>query len=208
MAFQRLAHTAQGAARAHAGHEHIYLSVGVAPYLLACGAHMGGGIGGVLKLSQDHGALYLLSQLFGAGYGALHALGTGGQLQLGAVGAQQVAALYAHRLGHGKYHLVAAAAAHPGQSHTGVAAGGLNDGGAGLEASVPLGIFYHGERYAVFHTAAGVGVLQFHYHAGLLPLLFCGFQKRGVPDQVGKFFVNFHTVYIFMVEIACGWIRS
>ena len=130
---EHLADAGDGAAGADAGDEDVDLAVGVVPDLLGGGRAVDLGVGLVGELLGPDRALRVRDDLLGLLDGALHALGPGRQHELGAEGAQQHAALLAHRLRHGQDHLVAAGGADHGQRDAGVAAGRLDDGAAGLE---------------------------------------------------------------------------
>src|SRR5256885_1063299 len=53
-----------------------------------------------------------------------------------------------------------------GQADAGVAAGGLDDGAAGLQGAGLLGVLDHGQRDAVLDGAAGVAALGLDPHIG------------------------------------------
>ena len=53
-----------------------------------------------------------------------------------------------------------------GEADAGVAAGGLDDGHAGVELSGRLGVANHAERDAVFDAAAGVERLELAQNRG------------------------------------------
>ena len=57
--------------------------------------------------------------------------------------------------------MVAFDGSHQCQTHAGVAAGGLDDGGSGLEEPLLFGLFNHGKGDAIFHTTTGVEALDF-----------------------------------------------
>ena len=90
-------------------------------------------VGRVGELLGPDGVLGVGHDLLGLLDGAAHALGAGGQDDLGAVRAQHDPALGGHGLRHGQDDLVAAGGADHGQGDAGVAAGGFDDGAAGLE---------------------------------------------------------------------------
>jgi hypothetical protein len=135
--------------------------VGVVPDLFRGGAAVDLGVGGVLELLRHEGAGNLCGELAGARDGALHALRTGSEHELGAVRAQKVAALDAHRLRHGKQHLVAAGGGDHRESDAGVTAGRLDDGRlVGRDEPSLFGGVEHREPDAVFDAAAGVERLE------------------------------------------------
>src|SRR5690606_27041996 len=73
----------------------------------------------------------------------------GGDDDLGAEGAEAVDLLLAHLVGHGEDGLVALGCGGHGGAHAGVAAGVLDDGAAGLEQAVLLGLVDDVPRHAV-----------------------------------------------------------
>ena len=90
-------------------------------------------VGLIGKLPGPDGVVGLLHHSFGAFDRAAHALSTGSQHDLCAVGAQHDLALSGHRLGHREHHPVAAGGTDHGQGDAGVAGGALHNGSAGLE---------------------------------------------------------------------------
>jgi len=61
----------------------------------------------------------------------------------------------------GENHLVASDGGDKGETHAGVAARAFNDGAAGLEEAALFSVVDHGDADAVFHRAAGIGVIGF-----------------------------------------------
>ena len=114
----------------------------------------------VLELLREHGAGGLRGDLLGARDGALHALAARGEHELGAVGAQQRAALLAHGLGHGDHDAVAAGGADHRERDAGVAARALDDGAAGLQRARRLGRVDDADAEAVLHARGGVVELE------------------------------------------------
>ena len=158
--FQTLADARHRSAGTHAGYEDIDLAVGVVPNLLTRGLIVPLRIGGVLKLLQDDAAGNGIAQALSLCDGTLHAGCPRGEHHLCPIGLHQVAALHAHRLGHGEYELIAFHGRDQCQSNASVAARGLDDGGPGLQFAVALGCLNHGQGYAVFHAAAGIEKLH------------------------------------------------
>ena len=161
------AHSRHGAARAHAGHEHVDLAVGVLPDLGAGRGLVHGGVGRVHELAGDDRSGNLGLELLGLGDGSLHAGCAVGEHELCAVAAHELAALDAHGLGHRDDDAVATGGGDAGQADAGVARGGLDDGAAGLQLAGGFGCVNHGLGHAVLHRAAGVEVLELHKHARL-----------------------------------------
>ena len=167
---------------------------------------MHGSIGRVLKLLWNDGVVGAGQYLLGLGYRALHALGARGEHQRGAIGLDELAALLAHGVGHDDDGLVALGSGHHGQTHTRVAAGGLDDGAARLERATALGVLDHGQGNAVFHAAAGVEVLKFHENA-CFQVLFTfdcrQFKQWSVADEAGDVLINFTHNDVFFKRILC-----
>ena len=129
---QIFADAAQSSAGADTGNEHINLTVCILPDLRTGCLIMRLGICRVIKLSEDDRAGYGGLELFSLGDGALHALCALCQNQLRAIGLKKRAALHAHGVRKRQDGMIALGRSHRSQSDTGVAAGGLDDGGAGL----------------------------------------------------------------------------
>ena len=167
---------------------------------------MGLWVGGVLKLLQYHAARYLALQLLGASDGSRHAVFATGQFYSCPIGFDEVATLHAHGLWHGEDEVIASHGRHQSQTHTRVAAGGLDDGGTGFEDATLLGVGNHGEGDAVFDAAAGIEILYLGNDGGVKVLggrILVKFQEGGVADEVGQLFCNFcHSVLL------CGWVGS
>ena len=111
-----------------------------------------------------------IPQLFRTAYGTFHALRTRGQFQPCAVSLEQHTAFRRHGVGHGQNNLKTFRSSHPCQPHTGVAGGGLYDGGTGFENTAFNGILYHCKRDTVLHAPARIEILQFEYEVSNLSL--------------------------------------
>ena len=157
---QHLADAGERAAGADARHEDVDVAVGVVPDLLGRGAPVDLDVRLVLELLREHGAGGLGGDLLGACDGALHALAARGEHELGAVGAQQRAALLAHGLGHRDDDAVAAGGADHRERDAGVAARALDDGAAGLQRARRLGGVDDADAEAVLHARRGVVELE------------------------------------------------
>ena len=131
---------------------------------------MNGGVSGVYKLTGNEAVRDLLGQLVSLGDGTLHALGTIGEHQLRAIGLHQLTALHAHGFGHDDDDAIAPGGGYGGQADTGVAGGGLNDDGAGLQQPLLLGIVDHGLGDTVLYASGGVKVFQLAQNLGLQAL--------------------------------------
>ena len=163
---------------------------------------MDGGVGGVHKLAGDEAVGNFLRQLIGLGDGTLHALGALGEHQFRAVGLHQLAALHAHGLGHHDDDAVAPGGGHRSQTDAGVAGGGLDDNGAGLQKALGLGIINHGLGDTVLHAAGGVEILQLAQDFGLQALFLLNvdqLQQRGLSDQLISGCINVtHHQFLLM----------
>ena len=134
------------------------------------------------------------------GDGSLHPFSARRENDLRAEGFEQVAPLDAHRVRHGEDGLVAFGAGHPREADAGVAAGGLDDGGAGAENSALLGIFDHRQGDAVLDASAGVERFNLERDARLLAFEAADLQQRSVADEVGQFLVNHNFVNIRIIH--------
>ena len=175
------------AAGADARHEDVHAAVGVVPDLRAGGLDVGLGVGGVHELAGDEGVGNLFCQLVGLGDGTLHALGALAQHQLCAVSLHQLAALDAHGLRHDDDDAVTLGGSYGGQTDAGVAGGGLNDDGTGLEFAGGLGVVDHLLGDTVLDGTGRVEIFQLGQNGGLQVLLFLDvgqLQQRSVADQL------------------------
>ena len=114
------------------------------------------GVGGILKLLQYDAARNGFPQTVRLVYSTFHSCCSGSQNDFRPVCLHEFAALYAHRLGHRKNQRVALNGRHESQSHAGVAACRLDDGGSWTQQSFLFGILDHSQCDAVFGTSAGV----------------------------------------------------
>ena len=120
----------------------------------------------------------LADDLLGLLHGAAHALGAGGQDDLGAVRAQHDPAFGGHGFRHGQDDLVAAGRAHHGQGDSGVAGRAFDDGAAGLEGTGLLGSVDDGDADPVLDAVGRVVELQLDGHGGVK-----AFGQPVQPDQ-------------------------
>ena len=130
---------------------------------------------------------------FRFGDGAFHALAALGEHQLRAVGLEDIAALDAHGLGHGEDDAVALGGGDGRKADAGIAGGGLNDDGAGLQQALCLRILDHRLGDAVLDTAGGVQVFKLHQKPSLqaqLLLEIRDLHQRCVADETQCAFVN------------------
>ena len=125
-------HAGESPAGADAGDEDIHFSVGIFPDFRTGGGFMDGRVSRVDELTRDKASRGLGRQLFCLGDGALHALGSFCQHDLGAVGFQDVPSFHAHGFRHGEDDPVAFGCGDGRQADAGVAGGGFNDDSAFL----------------------------------------------------------------------------
>ena len=140
---------------------------------------------------------------FGHRNRALHALGTGGEDEFRAEGAQQHAALLAHGVGHGDDQAIAFDRGDEGQPDAGIAAGRLDQHGlAGLDLACLLGLFDHADADAVFDARAGIESFEL---GGDLRLAafghFVEIHQGGVADQLGYIICDLHE---WLLAKRCG----
>src|SRR5690606_28386943 len=135
-------------------------TVGVGPDLLTGGLAVDLRVGLVAELVGPHRVGGVRDDLLRLGDGALHALGAGGEHDLGTERADDAAALLRHRLRHGDDDLVAAGRTHHGEGDARVATGAFDDGAAGLEGSGCLGRVDDGGANAVLHAVGRVVELE------------------------------------------------
>ena len=184
---QVLAHAGDRAAGAHARHEDVHLAVGVVVDLRAGRLPVCLRVGGIDKLAGHEAVRNLRRKLLRLGDGALHALRALGKHQLRAVGLHQLAALDGHGLRHHDDDAVAPGRGHCRQADARVAAGRLNDHGAGPELAAGLRLVDHGLGDAVLDRAGRIEVFQLGQHARLEAQRLLDvrqLQQRGFADQL------------------------
>ncbi len=125
----------------------------------------GGGVVGarvvrIAVLVQHHPVRMFGRQLLGDAYGRVGTPRRGRGDDLRAPHRQQVAPLLGGVLRHDAHDAVALEPGRHGQGDAGVAGGRLQDGAAGRQPAVLLGLFDHVERGAVLDGAGRVAVLQ------------------------------------------------
>ena len=168
---------------------------------------MCGGVGGIGELLENDAVGDLLLQLFGLGDSAFHALGALGEDEAGAEDFEELAALQAHRLGHGEDELEALGGGDEGERVAGVAAGGLDEDGVLVDAAGFEGLVDHGEADAVLHAGERVEELEFEGDLGDGAVLFGGAIEADewrVADGLGDVVVYF-AHGIGWMEGNCLW---
>jgi hypothetical protein len=122
------------------------------------------GIHGIVVLIGIEGVGNFTRQLFGDGIVAAWIFGLdggGADDDFGAEGFEEIDFFLGLLVRDGEDHFVAAYGGDERKAHAGVAARAFNDGAAGLQQSALFGVVNHGDADAVFHRAAGIGVVRF-----------------------------------------------
>ena len=118
-------------------------------------------VGRVVVLVGEEVAVALpVGQIVGALDGSVGAEVGGGEQEGRAEGGEDGAPLERHPLGHREQDGVALQRGAHGEADAGVAARGLEDGDAGAQLPLPLGLLDHAARDAVLHRAARVAALE------------------------------------------------
>src|ERR671913_687002 len=177
-----------------AGHDDVDGTVGVLPDLLRGRLAVDLGVCLVGELPSEDRALALGDDLLGARDRALHALGAGGEDELGAVGAQEGPALLAHRLRHGEDDLVAASGPHHGQGDAGVPRRRLDDGAAGRQLTGGLRGVDDRDTDAVLDRARRAVELELGGHGGVAVDDPVEPDERGVADGLGHVVEDGHRM--------------
>ena len=173
---------------------------------------MDGRVGGVLELLRDEVAGVGSGELLGLPDRAGHALGAGGEDEVGAVGLEQQLAFAAHGFGHHEGALVAAGGAHHRQADAGVAGGGLEHDGVGRDLAGGLGGVEHGHRDAVLDAVGRVEELQLEGNGGAVGRgQAVELDEGGVADEFGYVVGDAHGVssvigrlkYILLLKNRC-----
>ena len=157
---QVAARAGDGTAGAYPGYQHVHCAVGIPPDLRAGGLIVSLSIGRVIELVRHPGGGVRLQQLLCLGDGSAHAFAALREHQLGAQSGQQGAALLAHGFRHGEHHPIAPLAADVGQSHTGIAAGGLHNGGPRFQQALLFSGPDHIQARPVLGGGQGIEALQ------------------------------------------------
>ncbi len=153
------------------------------------------GVGGVLELLRDEHARVGGGHLFSHLNRRVHAAAAGGEDQFRAVGAQQHAPLFAHRVGHDQRAFITPRRAGKRQGDARIAAGGLDDDRVGLDLAGLFSRVDHGYADAVFDRVGRVVVFQLGGYGGFGAGLggdAVQAHQRGVADQFGRVVVNSH----------------
>ena len=126
---------------------------------------------GVHKLAGNEAVGDLLCKFISLCDGALHALCALGEHKLCAVCLHKLAAFNAHGLGHYYDYTVASCGCNGSKADAGVAAGGLNDNGVGVEKTLGLCVVDHGLCDSVLNGAGRVEVFKLCEYLGFQVML-------------------------------------
>ena len=149
------------------------------------------GIGGIAELARLKPSGIGLKQLIRRHNGALHALATRRQDQLGPKSFQQFPSFDAHGLRHGQDQSITPRGRNHRQGDTGIAAGGLDKSVSRLDFARALGVIHHGCANTVFHARHGVEAFQFRDDLARQQSVDAAQVQQGcLPDQVGDVFVD------------------
>ena len=100
--------------------------------------------------------------------GAFHSFRTLGKHKLRAIGLEYFPPLKSHRLGHCQLQSVALDCSHHRKADTGVPGRRFDYDGLLLQQAGFFSLLYHIERYSVLYRGAGIEVLQFCDHFGVI----------------------------------------
>ena len=187
------------AARSDGRHKNIHLPARVLPDFRAGGLVVGFRIVRVRELAGHEAAGNFGGERFGLFHRALHSLRPGREHQLCAVGGEQAAPLLTHAVRHGEDDAVAARTGDRRKADAGVAAGRLDDDGAGTELALGLCAQDHLQCDAVLGAAGGVHALQLHEDRRAQTTLFRklpDLQQRGVADQLRDAVIHVHSTLL------------
>ena len=157
---------AVAAAQALARDERSQLAAGLLQHLPRGARLVALRVCGILELARHEGVRHLGQQRLRARHRAAHAVRGGGQHDVRAVSAQDVAALEAHVLRHHQHTAIATHGRDHRETDAGVAARGLDDHGGGLELAGPFGRQDHRQRRTILDATRGVHELDLGHHLG------------------------------------------
>ena len=189
------AYTGERAARADARNENIDLAVRVCPDFRAGRLQMYRRVCRVRELARNVAVRGLLGEFLRLCNSARHTLCAFGENKLRTVSLQKVAALHAHRLRHGKDHLVTAGGRNRSEADARVAACRLNDNCAGLQEALFLGVIQHRLCDTVLYAACRVEILELrvNFRVQFICFFVVGeFKKRSAADEVCDFLIYTH----------------
>ncbi|MNX32043.1 hypothetical protein D3C86_622440 [compost metagenome] len=158
-AFEETGQPGQRAGRADADDNRVHIMLGLRPDLRRGAAFVGQRVGRVVELIGEKSIGNVLCQPSGnvlVVLGVTFAdIGTG-DVHFGAHGLEVQDFFRGHFVRHHQHHPIALGAADQRQAQAGVAGGGFDDGAAGLEATIALGLVDHRQADAVLDRTAGV----------------------------------------------------
>ena len=125
------------------------------------------GVRSVDELARNEAVGNFLCELVGLGNSTLHALCALGEHELRAIRLHKLAALNAHGLGHDDDYAIASCGGDGCKADAGVAAGGLNDDGVGVQQTLRLCVVDHRLCNSVLNGACRVKILKLCEDLGL-----------------------------------------
>ena len=177
----------EGAAAADAADHGVDAAFQLGPQFRPGAGLVGLGIVGVAELVHIPGAGNLAGQALGhvlVVLGMADAHVGAGHHHPGPQGLQGEDLFLAHLVRHHQHHLVTALGTHQGEGQTGVAGGGLHQGGAGLDQAFLLGGVDHGTGHPVLDGAARILAFQLEEETAGAGVEVGHFHQGGGPDQV------------------------
>ena len=177
----------QSPAGADGGDEIVHLSVRIGPDLRPGSGFVGRRVRRIHELPRDEAVRNAFRQLLRLRDGSGHALCSGRQDDLRAVGLHQGDALRAHGVGHDDDEAVSPGCRHGGEADAGVPGGGLDDDGTGLQKALRLRIIQHAASHPVLRGAGGIQELQLRKKTRAYIFRFFDMgqlKERGAADQL------------------------
>ncbi|MNL13262.1 hypothetical protein D3C87_1341650 [compost metagenome] len=158
-AFEETGQPGQRAGRADADNNGVHIMLGLRPDLRRGAAFVGQRVGRIVELVGEEGVGNFCGQAPGdvlviIGV-TLADIGTG-DVHFSAHSLEVQDFFRGHFVRHHQHHPIALGAADQRQAQAGVAGGGFDDGAAGLEATIALGLVDHRQADAVLDRTAGV----------------------------------------------------
>ena len=133
-------------------------------------------VGGILKLQRSKRIRNACSQLFGAPDSALDAFRIRCAVHFSTERLHDLDFLPGKPFGHEEHHTITLIHTNKRQANTGIAGGGLNDGGTRPQQTLLLGPADHAHSRAVLHAATWIQVFQLGINLTL--------SRRGEPGEM------------------------
>ncbi|MCG3121101.1 MAG: hypothetical protein ALAOOOJD_04055 [bacterium] len=168
--FEILRRAGNRAAGADAADKIIELAFGLFPNFRAGGAIMRRGVFGIVILIGENRIRGFLHDFGGDAVIAFRRVvrhGGWANHHFGAIRFEHAHFFLAHFVGHRKNRAIAFDGCGERQAGAGVAAGGFDNGAAGLEPAGFFSVFEHREGNAIFDAAAGIEIFHFRINGGL-----------------------------------------